>query len=360
MAKISVTPTPPTASLPFGGPRFPLKLRQSIRDWCVSRDLASAERQVLRTVGLDPLLNSDVRSMDIRIGPGRYLNELEIGNPESQNHIVLIHGYGAAKGFFYRNLNALASLPNTRLHAIDLLGYGRSSRIARRKLPLKNAMTLEGVEAAESWFGDALEAWRVKRGIKKFKLVAHSLGAYIGVRYAVTRPEAVESIILVSPAGVQFSDTPVVAKWFSYLWEQNRSPFSLIRWAGPLGSKLTSAWTSRRFASLPLEEQVALHRYAYAIFNARGSGEFLLNCFLKPGARARFPLIDRMSGLQCPTLWLYGDRDWMSIKAGEEAVKILQKAGLSARVSEVIDAGHHLYLDNYNAFNEEAIEFLRK
>lgn len=354
-----MTPTPPTASAALRSPRFPLSIRDSLKDWYRRQDLAAVERNVLLTVGLDPLHDPSIRSMDVKIGPDKYLNELELGSPNSSKHIVLIHGYGAAKGFFYRNLRELASMPDTRLHAIDLLGYGRSSRVSRRDLPLQNSMTLKGVEEAEGWFGDALESWRQERGIKKFKLVAHSLGAYVGVRYAIAHPDVVERIILASPAGIKLSDVKV-GKWFRWLWENNRSPFSLVRWAGPFGSKITSAWTSRRFALLSLQEQKALHQYAYAIFNAQGSGEYLLNCFLKPGATARFPLIDRMEGLVCPTLWLYGDRDWMDISAGRQAAGILRKMGQSARVLEIPDAGHHLYLDNDVVFNREATCFLRE
>jgi len=36
-----------------------------------------------------------------------------------------------------------------------------------------------------------------------------------------------------------------MGKWFTYLWDANISPFSLVRWSGPLGPRLVSGWTSQ-------------------------------------------------------------------------------------------------------------------
>lgn len=44
-----------------------------------------------------------------------------------------------------------------------------------------------------------------------------------------------------------------------------------VRWSGPLGPRLVSGWTSRRFSQLPEEEAQALHDYSYALFRQRGS-----------------------------------------------------------------------------------------
>ena len=75
------------------------------------------------------------------------------------------------------------------------------------------------------------------------------------------------------------------------------SPFSLVRWSGPLGPRLVSGWTSRRFSHLPEEEAQALHDYSYALFRQRGSSEYALAYLLAPGAFARSPLIRRIQGV---------------------------------------------------------------
>jgi cardiolipin-specific phospholipase len=175
------------------------------------------------------------------------------------------------------------------------------------------------------------------------------------------------------------------ARWLTYLWDANISPFSFVRWAGPLGPRLVSGWTSRRFSHLPYEEALALHDYSYSLFRLRGSGEYALAYILAPGAFARSPLIRRIHGLGrqplqgdssaepavekgLPVVLMYGENDWMDVKGGYAAKKkidvereralrgkseaeIAQDQG-GAKVVIIKKAGHHVYLDSPEEFNE--------
>lgn len=181
-------------------------------------------------------------------------------------------------------------------------------------------------------------------------------------------------------------------KWLVYLWDANISPFSLVRWGGPLGPRFVSGWTSRRFSHLPAEESKVLHDYAYSLFRQRGSGEYALAYILAPGAFARSPLIRRIHGVGrqmitpdgsitssiesaervrengVPVVLMYGENDWMDIAGGyaaaakidEEKKNILKTATEeerkkdrgSAKVMVIKNAGHHVYLDGWEEFNE--------
>jgi len=177
----------------------------------------------------------------------------------------------------------------------------------------------------------------------------------------------------------------------------NVSPFSIVRIAGPLGPRLVSGWTGRRFGSLEKQESQALHDYSYSLFRQQGSGEYALAYILAPGAYARSALIKRVQGLGrqwldrshtspqsdetsstpgsgraretgIPVVFMYGQNDWMSKEGGEDAVqkmKAAQEAALKNATPEerarengdqkvviVPGAGHHLYLDNHKFFNE--------
>ncbi|RAL64254.1 hypothetical protein DID88_002146 [Monilinia fructigena] len=359
--------------------------------------------------------------------------------------LVMLHGYGAGLGFFYKNFEGLSRVPGWKIYALDMLGMGRSTRP-----PFKISAKDQAGKIAETegWFIDALEEWRVLKKIDKFTLLGHSMGGYMAVAYALKYPGHLNKLILASPVGIpedpyatsaampepdestfaseftQDQEADIVSTsgsrtkggdnnnfgnmrnkrednkskqepakrplpfWLTYLWDANVSPFSLVRWAGPLGPRLVSGWTSRRFSHLPSNENDALHMYAYSLFRQRGSGEYALPYILAPGAFARSPLIRRIHGVGrqpippspqspsnfgqkehgYPVLLMYGENDWMDIAGGyaaeqackEERERVLAKASKeerelengSAKVVIIQKAGHHLYLDGWEEFNE--------
>lgn len=111
-------------------------------------------------------------------GKDRALNEFSVervGEDIDQN-LVLLHGYGAGLGFFYKNFEGLSRVKGWKIYALDLLGMGRSSR-PPFKLHSKDRQKC--ITEAENWFIDALEEWRVQRNIDRFTLVGHSLGGSI-------------------------------------------------------------------------------------------------------------------------------------------------------------------------------------
>ena len=116
------------------------------------------------------------------------MNEFSVERVDENvdNHLVMLHGYGAGLGFFYNNFEPLSRRPGWKLHALDMLGMGRSSRPTFKI----HAKDKEGkITEAENWFIDSLEEWRVKSGIKQFTLLGHSLGGYMAtVRMLDTWP----------------------------------------------------------------------------------------------------------------------------------------------------------------------------
>jgi cardiolipin-specific phospholipase len=109
----------------------------------------------------------------------RMVNMLEIGTPVAEpsadeEKVVLLHGYGAGPAFFFQNLANLAQYKtNSRLYALDWLGMGRSARVPFHISSHDAKKTETRVNAAESFFVQALEDWRQKIGIEKMTLVAH-------------------------------------------------------------------------------------------------------------------------------------------------------------------------------------------
>ncbi|QIX00539.1 hypothetical protein AMS68_006056 [Peltaster fructicola] len=368
-------------------------------------------------------------------GKNRALNEFSVSKPgqEVENNLVMLHGYGAGLGFFYKNFEPLSRLAGWQLYALDLLGMGRSSRPPFRINAKKRE---DQTREAESWFIDALEEWRVKRGIDKMTLMGHSLGGYLAVCYALKYPGHLNKLILASPVGIPEDPYAVredipdpetstmgneftqsqddvassgskakkappprkMPRWLVTAWDANISPFSLVRLSGPLGPRLVSGWTSRRFSHLPGPEAQALHDYSYSLFRQKGSGEYALTYVLAPGAFARSPLIRRIQGVGrqlispsndraasleqkvretgVPVVMLYGDHDWMDVKGGHDAAKMLNEqhdknlAAASdqterlrengeAKVVIIKNAGHHVYLDGCDQFNNVILDEMK-
>ena len=258
----------------------------------------------------------------------RHINTLSITSTSPCNSspapAVLLHGYGAGLGFFFKNFSALgdwAAARRSSIYAIDWLGMGRSARVPF-VVNAKRDDVAGRVREAEAFFVDSLEEWREKMKLEKMTLVGHSLGAYMSVAYALKYPTRVTRLVLLSPAGVprdpnttmpsreitddQANEAGYVSvndaqpatkakveeikseqrsqgrrqgklwKVFTYLWEEGWSPFQVVRsamWYGPI---LVGKYSSRRFSGFTEEEVREMHDYILNITLAKGSGEYCI------------------------------------------------------------------------------------
>ncbi|CCH42227.1 hypothetical protein BN7_1771 [Wickerhamomyces ciferrii] len=395
--------------------------KDSFRHWLKKSNLSKSESDVLSLLPFYP--ESDGKRIakieNVDIGNNQHIHEFNIRNIQDESlkddHVVLVHGYGAALGFFYKNFDSLTEKHGMNLHALDLLGYGLSSR---PKLPKFNEISLKDVETVENFFINSIESWRKAKKIDKFKLIGHSFGGYLSAVYALKYPEHVSKLILISPVGVERSiydlsktplpidqqsnidstslvegpeieqeiglhneptDEPIpsssflnvdskgyvnrlpnMSKTFKYLWDKHISPFTILRVLGPWGPQMSASWSFRRFGQMgDASEIMKLHIYSYNTFVAKGSGEHALTRILAPGALARYPLLSRLPGnLQMDSLFMYGDKDWMSKEAGLTISKEINELGPSNSKYQVIkDAGHHIYLDNPVDFKQSVYKF---
>jgi len=104
-----------------------------------------------------------------------------------------------------------------------------------------------------------------------------------------------------------------------------------------------------------------MHDYILNITVAKGSGEYCISHILAPGAFARRPIVERISGLEIPVTFVYGEHDWMDVNGGKESIRALRKAGnQNGRMYTVPGAGHHVYLDNPEAVNDLLIRELER
>lgn len=430
-----------------------ITMKESVSQWFHAPSQEDAEKSVLQLVDVvrnpKPEIKTSINNIPITVSKEfvktkqplhlhEFAMESSTYDPASDKNLVIMHGYGAGLGLFYKNFDGLSNgLPGWNIYAVDWLGHGLSSRpklkvktadlsltslndTKEMKLSDKDAVMV--VKETEDWFIESLESWRQAKQLDKFTLMGHSMGGYLAAAYAFRYPEHVDKLIMVSPVGVERGYTKALddrsfwsifrsnkkqpeiiqaapeviepkeevpmsadriaaaavkpefrnksvedepkasSRLMTYIWNSHVSPFSIVRHSGVFGPRLMSNWSYWRFSQFPESELNTLHTYSYKTFSAKPSGEYAITRLLAMGALARMPLIDRVNKqLQCPSMWIYGDRDWMDATAGVELVENLNRTGNSNQKSEfhiVEKAGHHLYLDNAPQFNKLILNFL--
>ncbi|XP_072966601.1 probable 1-acylglycerol-3-phosphate O-acyltransferase [Typha angustifolia] len=293
----------------------------------------------------------------------RFINTVTFDSKENSPTLVMVHGYGASQGFFFRNFDALAS--RFRVIAIDQLGWGGSSR---------PDFTCKSTEETEAWFIDSFEEWRKAKNLSNFILLGHSFGGYVAAKYALKHPEHVQHLILVGPAGVSSETelssellTKFRATWkgavVNHLWESNFTPQKLVRGLGPWGPNLVRRYTSARFGSystgniLTEDESTLLSDYVYHTLAAKGSGELCLKYIFSFGALARKPLLQSAPDWKVPTTFIYGYQDWMNYQGAQQARKDMT---VPCEIIRVPQGGHFVFIDNPSGFHSAVFYACRR
>jgi pimeloyl-ACP methyl ester carboxylesterase len=110
---------------------------------------------------------------------------IEQGSGETT--LLLIHGLGSNAKGWSRNIPVWAE--DYRVIAVDLPGYGYSEKKA--------------YPYSLSFYAEVLTEFLDELGIEKAVFVGHSMGGQISTITALTYPDRVEKLVLISPAGVE-------------------------------------------------------------------------------------------------------------------------------------------------------------
>jgi pimeloyl-ACP methyl ester carboxylesterase len=264
-------------------------------------------------------------------------------NVESKNTpLVLLHGFGAGVAFWCLNLDSLAA--NRPVYAIDILGFGRSSR---------PDFSNDGQEA-EQEFVESIEKWRKELNLDEFILLGHSMGGYLATSYTISYPKQVKHLILADPWG--FVERP--SDFNPPLWLKTLgivlypftvfNPLATVRAAGPFGPwiiKKMRSDISNKYAGR-LENHEIITDYIYQCNSQKPTGETAFHKMIRGFGWAKNPMLNRIHKLDngVPITLMNGSNTWMDKSVGKKLQEMRQNSYV--RLEIISEAGHHVHADN--------------
>lgn len=266
--------------------------------------------------------------------------------PDSTSNSLCVYFLETGVGFWFKNLIDLQRETQRTVIAIDLLGFGRSTRVT---FATPSGTTEQRAVLAEDFFVESMRLWFDKMSIDKAVIVGHSLGGFLSAAFTMKHPHLIEKLILASPVGesttiigcavcscvntcigVPIAPPPSkqnrTRQVVHTLWDRGVfTPQSLLRsLPSGYGERLMHRLGEMRFrSSLNPVESKLLVSYLYHCTIAKRSGEHSFHTILQPGAFARRCLLSRVDSLprHIPMLMLYGSFDWMDSEAGRQLTR---------------------------------------
>ncbi|XP_076061546.1 (Lyso)-N-acylphosphatidylethanolamine lipase-like [Oratosquilla oratoria] len=319
--------------------------------WCPTSmaDLRNAEKKVLS------YLKSSYHGRYVNVGctvsnQDNHIWTISMNEESHKTPIVLLHGFGSGVGLWCLNYDSIAA--DRPLYALDIIGFGRSSR---------PNFTVEAVEA-EREFITSLEAWRKELGLEKFILLGHSFGGFLAASYSIKYPERIHHLILADPWGFPERPLDVAERYNLPIWVRAIgavlrpfNPLFIVRSAGPWGPKLLEKARPdlvRKFQGVIPDAHETIPNYLYHCNAQTPSGESAFHTLMSGFGWAKYPMIHRMDSLKqdVPITLIYGARSWVDRDPGFQ-IQYMRKDSY-VNVEIIKGAGHHVYADKADEFNK--------
>jgi pimeloyl-ACP methyl ester carboxylesterase len=207
--------------------------------------------------------------------------------------VILIHGLGSNKTSFYETVSALT--PQYTVHAIDLPGFGSSSK------PLRAPY-----DAA--WFARAVCRFMDGMGIDRAHVVGNSLGGRVAIEVGLQRPDRVQSLSLLCP---------------SMAWRRRRHFVPLVRLLRPelaaIPHTFGNALVRQQFWGMfsrperihPSSADVAVEEFLrnYRSVNARVAFHAAARHIYLEEPNGPTGFYTRLRELEPPAMFVWGDED---------------------------------------------------
>ena len=284
----------------------------------------------------------------------------QTSHQEDNPVVLLVHGFGASTDHWRYNIPVLAK--SHEVHAIDLLGFGRSQKPPELEY------------GGELW-KDQIVAYVKERICKPTVIVGNSLGGYAALAAGAELESKSAGVVLLNAAGY-FSDEKLVSepkglgarirkmigmgisrdllvKWFIYPLIQ-RLIFENLRRPNVIRSTLKQVYIDPTNVDDDLIESIrrpSLDPGAFQVFR---------KVFQARGLKGK-PIDELFKDLNAPLLLLWGDSDpWLrNAKAKQEKFRLFAKEA-SLEVTEVLlNAGHCPHDEVPDLVNAEMLNWLQ-
>lgn len=222
--------------------------------------------------------------------------------------LVLVHGFGANKDNWTRVAKYLT--PHFRVVALDLAGYGESSR----NFKLNYTISAQA---------DRLYGFVKALGLTSFHLGGSSMGGAISGTYASKHSDMVKSLWLVAPGSVLAAEESEFRK----LLNQGKNPL-IAKNAEEYKALMDFVFFKRPYVPSPVLDFFTSEAVANKPMNDKVFADIV---------GEKLDLEKRVQGIGIPTLVLWGDQDRVLHVSGAE---ILCRAMANATCVIMKNAGH--------------------
>ncbi len=293
-------------------------------------------------LGRSPWLDIDWRTHQRWVTvAGAPLNVIELGgeNADSRQAIVFVHGLSGCW------MNWLEQLPRFagehRVVALDLPGFGYSP-IAAEPISMPGyARLLDGLLA--------------ELGIDAAAVVGNSMGGFIATELAISCPQRVERLVLVSAAGISTRGNARTERALPRVQRAERLLAASAAWMASRSDAVARRPRLRQATMSVVAAHPSLLPAPLAAEQLRGAGKPGFMGAL--GAILDYDVRERLGQIACPTLIVWGERDRL-INVRDADVF----AGLIPNSRKVVfaDTGHVAMLERPVPFNALLDGFLRE
>jgi pimeloyl-ACP methyl ester carboxylesterase len=265
---------------------------------------------------------------------GRAVNLVEMGSGPA---VVFVHGLSGGWQNWLEQIPVIAAA-GYRCIAMDLPGFGDSPMPAEK-------ISIAG-------YARFLDALLGRLEVDAACVVGNSMGGYVAAELAIAAPQRVERLVLVAAAGI----TSQELRNERLLAGLKRAEWLLGLYGSFFAARsqfVASHERLRRRALLLITAHPELLPGPLVGENLRGSG--------KPGfidaldALTNYPIKDRLQQIACPTLVVWGAKDYLVPVRDADVFESLIP---DARKVVFADTGHVPQLERPDAVNQLLLEFL--